>query len=106
MISLPCVLSQSPLHLILGAKYCIEPFLFMRTFFGKNNKPLGPDSETKLRQTYRHLKVAIINKISMVGQKMLKFVCEWLKQTKQCQTPFGNISVLAVGDFFNPSYGG
>ena len=66
----------------------------------KQYKPLGDDSLTKLRQKYRHLKVVIIDEISMVGQKMLNFVSERLKQIKQCQAPFGNISVLAVGDFF------
>ena len=36
----------------------------------------------------------------MVGEKMIMYIDERLKQIKQCQEPFGNVSVIAVGDFY------
>ena len=36
----------------------------------------------------------------MVGQNMFVYVDERLKQIKQNQSPFGGVSVLAVGDFY------
>lgn len=62
--------------------------------------PLGEEQLTRLRAKYNKLQIVIIDEVSMVRQKMLMYISERLKQIKQNQAPFGNISVLAVGDFY------
>ena len=67
---------------------------------GGKYTPLGEEQLTRLRAKYHNLQILIIDEVSMVGQKMLMYVDERLKQIKQCQSAFGNVSVLAVGDFY------
>ena len=63
-------------------------------------KPLGEEQLTRLRSKYSNLQILIIDEVSMVGQNMFVYVDERLKQIKQNQSPFGGVSVLAVGDFY------
>jgi hypothetical protein len=68
-------------------------------------KSLAEDKLTELRATYRNLQLILIDEISMVGKKMFTHMSERLNQIKHCRddVAFGNISVLAVGDFFQIS---
>lgn len=61
---------------------------------------LGEDLLTSLRAKYKHLQIVIVDEVSMVGKKMLHTMSERLAQIKRCNAPFGNVSILAVGDFY------
>ena len=52
------------------------------------------------RIKYRHLKVVIIDEISMVGNKMLSFIDTRLQQLTGSKAAFGGLSVIAVGDLY------
>ncbi|XP_013405048.1 uncharacterized protein LOC106169925, partial [Lingula anatina] len=78
----------------------------IRSQKGKNRKkyvPLGEELLTELRVKYRSLQILVIDEISMVGQNMMMNISQRLnqiKQTNSAQAIFGDISVLAVGDFY------
>ncbi|XP_071788473.1 uncharacterized protein [Asterias amurensis] len=65
-------------------------------------QPLGEEKISTLRHKLGQLQILIIDEISMVGQKLLCYIHGRLRQIKQCrsQIPFGGVSVLAVGDFY------
>ena len=54
----------------------------------------------KLQMKYAHLKVAIEDEISMTSYPVWKLFEERLRQAKKSQQPYGGVSILAVGDFF------
>ena len=60
-----------------------------------------PGNETlhMLRNKYQHLKVLIIDEISMTGRETFGHLDLALKAIMQNLLPFGGISLLAVGDF-------
>ncbi|KAJ8019326.1 ATP-dependent DNA helicase PIF1 [Holothuria leucospilota] len=64
--------------------------------------PLGQDTLNTLRMKHEHLKLIVIDKISMVDINMLCYISCRLQQRKAspANQPFGYISVLIVGDFF------
>ncbi|XP_062283095.1 uncharacterized protein LOC133987667 [Scomber scombrus] len=64
--------------------------------------PLGEEKVNSLRAKYRDLQILIIDEISMVDNRMLTYVHGRLRQCKQTGdfSPFGNVCVIAVGDFF------
>ncbi|XP_074656877.1 uncharacterized protein LOC141910064 [Tubulanus polymorphus] len=64
--------------------------------------PLSDDKISELRVKFNSLQIVIIDEISMVDHKMLGYVHGRLRQIKQCPdySPFGNVSVIAVGDFY------
>ncbi|KAF0022138.1 hypothetical protein F2P81_025609 [Scophthalmus maximus] len=64
--------------------------------------PLGEERLSTLRAKYSDLQLVIIDEISMVDHKLLAYVHGRLRQIKQVGdfSPFGNVSVIAVGDFF------
>lgn len=49
-----------------------------------------------------HLKVLIIDEISLVGQNMFNFVNLRLQEIRGCPKPFGGVSVITVGDLYQP----
>ncbi|XP_077364609.1 uncharacterized protein LOC144009028 isoform X1 [Festucalex cinctus] len=64
--------------------------------------PLGEEKLNSLRAKYSDLQILIIDEISMVDHKMLSYIHGRLRQIKQTGDvhPFGKVSVIAVGDFF------
>ncbi|XP_050416438.1 uncharacterized protein LOC126830171 isoform X1 [Patella vulgata] len=63
---------------------------------------LGLDKINSLRADLGHLQILIIDEISMVSPKLLCYIHGRLRQIKQCAdfTPFGNVCIIAVGDFY------
>ena len=52
-----------------------------------------------MRNKYQYLKVVVIDEISMIGQKTFQHLDLALKAIMQSSSPFGGVSLLAVGDF-------
>lgn len=67
---------------------------------GFSYKPLDMQQLNTLRTKYMHLKVLVIDEISMVGQNMFNFVNLRLQEIKGCTSLFGGVSVITVGDLF------
>ncbi|KAK7886520.1 hypothetical protein WMY93_026141 [Mugilogobius chulae] len=71
--------------------------------------PLGDDKLNSLRAKYSDLLIVIIDEISMVHHKLMAYIHGRLRQIKQTGdfSPFGNICIIAVGDFYqlSPVYG-
>ncbi|XP_065942635.1 uncharacterized protein [Magallana gigas] len=63
-------------------------------------KPLDMQQLNTLRTKYMHLKVLIIDEVSMVGQNMFNFVNLRLQEIRGCPKPFGGVSVITVGDLY------
>ena len=59
---------------------------------------LSADELNIFRIKYRHLKVVIIDEISMVGNQTLSFIDTRLQQLNGTKAGFGGLSVIAVGD--------
>ncbi|XP_072047334.1 uncharacterized protein [Amphiura filiformis] len=68
----------------------------------KDYKPLGEESLSTLRTKYQHVQLVIIDEISMVSATQLSYIHGRLQQIKGTSytSYFGNVSILAVGDFF------
>ena len=66
----------------------------------QTNQIMSADELNTFRTEYRHLKVIIIDEISMVGTRTLNFIDTRLQQLKETRTPFGGLSVIAVGDLY------
>ena len=66
----------------------------------KGTHHLSADELNTFRIKYRHLKVVIIDEISMVGNKMLSFIDTRLQQLTGSKAAFGSLSVIAVGDLY------
>ncbi|KAJ8034442.1 ATP-dependent DNA helicase PIF1 [Holothuria leucospilota] len=65
-------------------------------------KPLGEDQLNTLRSKLKNLQVLIIDEVSMVDHNMLNYIHGRLQQIMRTDSKsvFGNVSVLAVGDFY------
>ena len=66
----------------------------------KGTNHLSADELNKYRIKYRHLKVVIIDEISMVGNMTLSFIDSRLQQLTGSKAAFGGLSVIAVGDLY------
>src|SRR5277367_6234481 len=64
-----------------------------------NMPALGHDLCNTLSIKYEHLKLIIIDEISMVSNRIFNQLDQRLKQIMKCNEPFGNVSVICVGDF-------
>lgn len=58
------------------------------------------DELNTFRTKYRNLSVVIIDEISMVGNAKLEFINDRLQLLTGLKRPYGDISIIAVGDFF------
>ena len=61
---------------------------------------LSADELNTFRKKYRHLKVVIIDEISMVVNQTLSFIDTRLQQLTGTTAVFGGLSVIAVGDLY------
>ncbi|KAK7901274.1 hypothetical protein WMY93_018043 [Mugilogobius chulae] len=67
--------------------------------------PLGEEKLNTLRAKYIDLQILIIDEISMVDKRLFTYIHGRLRQIKQSGdfSPFGNVSIIVVGDFFQLS---
>ena len=66
----------------------------------QTDQRMSADELNTFRIKYKHLKVVIIDEISMVGKKTFDFIDTRLQQLTGIRAPFGGLSVIAVGDFY------
>ena len=64
--------------------------------------PLGQDKINTLRTKLGNLQILIIDEASMIDHKLMRYVNGRIRPIKQTgdYSPFGNICVIAVGDFY------
>ncbi|XP_078795965.1 uncharacterized protein LOC144988822 isoform X2 [Oryzias latipes] len=64
--------------------------------------PLGEEKLNSMRVKYHDLQILIIDEISMVDHRLLIYIHGRLRQIKQTGdfSPFGKVSIIAVGDFY------
>jgi hypothetical protein len=63
-------------------------------------RSLDAESRNTLRSHIRHVKVWLIDEVSMVGNRMLAFIDQRLQKVHSTNQIFGGYSVIAFGDFF------
>ena len=73
---------------------------FHRKIFQKGTNHLSADELNTFRMKYRHLKLVIIDEISMVGNMTLNFINIRLQQLMGTKEVFGGLSVITVGDLY------
>ena len=61
---------------------------------------MSADELNTFRIKYRHLKVVIIDEISMLGTRTSNFIDTRLQQLTGTRAPFCGLSVIAVGDLY------
>ena len=73
---------------------------FHQKMYQKGTNHLSADELNTFRIKYRHLKLVIIDEISMVGNRTLNFINIRLQQLMGTKEVFGGLSVIAVGDLY------
>ena len=63
-------------------------------------EPLKEQSLNSLRTELESLQILVIDEVSMVFKRLLYYIHERLVQIKKKKEPFGGVSILAVGDFY------
>ena len=65
-----------------------------------NCNDLRGQALAKLQHKMKHIRYLIVDEISMLGQNMMAWADKRLRQaTTKLDTPFGDISVILIGDF-------
>nr|XP_049594589.1 uncharacterized protein LOC125979872 isoform X16 [Syngnathus scovelli] len=82
-------ISGTTLHCLLKLPRCLKP-----PYHGLGNKLDEVRAELSIAE------ILIIDEISMVSKDLFAYVNARLKQIKGINLPFGGMSVVAVGDFF------
>ena len=72
---------------------------FHKNIYQGTNLLLADELNT-FRIKYRHLKVIIIDEISMVGNRTLSFIDTRLQQLTGTKAVFGGLSIIGVGDLY------
>ncbi len=62
-------------------------------------KPLAGEALAKLQEEFKNIRFLIIDEMSMVGLKMLYYLCCRCQEAKGCMDPFGGLYVWMFGDF-------
>ena len=95
-------------RILLCAYMCFSSFnisgqticsAFLKKMY-KGTNYLSANELNTFRLKYRHLKVVIIDEISMEGNKMLSFIDTRLQKLVGSKAAFGGLSVIAVGDLY------
>lgn len=76
---------------------------FKLPIYGTNSVPkteLKGQELLNLQSKYKHLKVLIVDEISMIGKKTFDDLNKFLRQIKINNEDFGGVSILIIGDFF------
>ena len=68
--------------------------------YKQSDQTLTSDSLNSFRAKYCKLSVVIIDEISMVSNSMLNFIDQRLQELKGTRSPFGGVSIIAVGDLY------
>ena len=68
--------------------------------FKQSYQTLSCEMLNTFRSKYRNLSVVIIDEISMVGNALFALIDQRLQELTGSRTPFGNISIIAVGDLY------
>ncbi|XP_072554803.1 uncharacterized protein [Paramormyrops kingsleyae] len=109
-----CQLSQNPdeTHVLLTAPTGVSAYnikaatihacFHIATEAKLPYEPLADEKINSLRAELGNLQILIIDEISMVDHKLLAYVHGRLRQIKQIgdYSAFGNVSIIAVGDFY------
>ena len=82
-------ISGTTLHSLLKLPRSLKP-----PFQGLGNKL------DEVRAELLHAEILIIDEVSMVSKPLFAYVDARLKQIKGSQRPFGGMSIIAVGDFY------
>ena len=93
---LPCAYMGFAAFNISGKTICSA---FHKKIYQGTNL-LSADELNTFRIKYRHLKVVIIDEISMVSNRTLSFIDLRLQQLTGTKAVFGGLSVIAVGDLY------
>lgn len=67
---------------------------------GGQYQKLSDEKRNTLRAKTEQLHIVIIDEISMVSNILLKFISERLCEIKGSTDFFGNVSIIAFGDFY------
>ncbi|XP_061167749.1 uncharacterized protein LOC133176667 [Saccostrea echinata] len=76
-------------HLFSLTKYLPLPY-----------EPLKEQKLSEIRVQLRELQIIVIDEVSMMYKKLLYYIHERLVQIMKSREPFGGVSIIAVGDFY------
>ena len=87
------------------AAYNIKGLTIHRAFYipadqKMEYKPLKWDSLSRIQNTFRGIKIIIIDEFSMVGARLLRFIHLRLQEVCGNQLPFGGMNILMCGDLY------
>ena len=87
-----CNINGTTVHSAFGLP-CHGPLKYAKT-------ELKGQELQKLQLKYKHLKVLIVDEVSMIGRLTFDDLNKFLRQIKDNDSDFGGISVLLIGDLF------